>query len=272
MAFANLSTPPVSFNRPLPVLQVRDDIRNARHAIGLWLASFRSENTRRAYCREIEAFAAFAGDEDVTEAAAAFLALDDGPAHAVADAWRTEKLQRGLAPASINRSMAALNSFVASAPRHGFTKLRLEAKGERSCAYRDTRGPGLQGVQQILDLVRKQKPRKAARDEAILRLAFSLGLRRGEIAELNIEHVDLEGERLSIIGKGRAERELLTLPTETKKAIERWLALRPNADPCEPLFTRLASSMPEGRISGSGIYHLIRALGERVGIKARPMV
>jgi hypothetical protein len=49
------------------------------------------------------------GQEDVTEAIAAFLALDDGPAHAIADAWRTAKLAKGLSPAAINRSMAALN-------------------------------------------------------------------------------------------------------------------------------------------------------------------
>ena len=109
-----------------------------------------------------------------------------------------------------------------------------------------------------------------ARDEAIIRLAFGLGLRRGEIAELNISHVDPDGDRLSIMGKGRAERELLTLPAEAKKAIERWLGFRNAIDPDAALFVSLSSGMAEARISGSGVYHLISTLGERVGVKARP--
>jgi integrase/recombinase XerC len=252
------------------IIAAPDSQRNARNALALWLAGYRSENTRRAYARETEAFAAFTRHRDATEAVAAFLALDDGPAHAIADAWRTAKLAKGLSPAAINRSMAALNSLVASARRHGFTTLRLEAKGERSQSYRDTKGPGLQGIQSMLTSARKQDRRKAARDEAIIRLAFGLGLRRGEIAELNVAHVDLDGDRLSIMGKGRAERELLTLPSEVKKAIERWLALRNSVEPETPLFVSLSSGMPEGRISGAGVYHLITTLGQRVGVKARP--
>jgi integrase/recombinase XerC len=256
--------------RDSSALAVPDIQRNARTALGLWLASYRSENTRRAYRREIEAFARFTGKEDVTDAIAAFLALDDGPAHAIADAWRTAKLSICLSPSAINRSMAALNSLVASARRHGFTTLRLEAKGERSQSYRDTRGPGIEGIQQMLARARRQDRRKAARDEAIIRLAFGLGLRRGEIAELNIGHADLDGGRLSIMGKGRAERELLTLPGEVTKAIERWLSFRNSADPDEALFISLSSGQPQRRISGAGVYHLIATLGERVGVKARP--
>ena len=35
-----------------------------RSALNLWLSGFSSENTRRAYGRELSAFAAFAGHED----------------------------------------------------------------------------------------------------------------------------------------------------------------------------------------------------------------
>jgi len=47
-------------------------------------------------------------------------------------------------------SMSALNSLVSSARRHGIAKLRLEAKGVKSKAYRDTRGPGVAGVRRML--------------------------------------------------------------------------------------------------------------------------
>jgi integrase/recombinase XerC len=243
-----------------------------RDAIDLWLATFPSENTRRAYARELMAFTAFAGFDDPASAVAAFLALDDGPAHAVADKWRADKLARGLSPASINRSMAALNSLVAYARRVGLTKLRLEAKGEKSKPYRDTSGPGLQAVTAMIRRAKEHdNPRKAARDEAILRLAATLGLRRAEIAALNIGDVDLGTGTVSILGKGQRERIKLSLPPNVKNALSAWLSLSGSADPAAPLFVSLTSNQPEKRISGTGIYLLVRdQLGKRSGVNARP--
>jgi integrase/recombinase XerC len=243
-----------------------------RDAIDLWLATFPSGNTQRAYARELVAFAGFAGFHDPASAVAAFLALDDGPAHAVADKWRAEKLARGLSPASINRSMAALNSLVAYARRVGLTKLRLEAKGEKSKPYRDTRGPGLQAVTAMIRRAQKHdNPRKAARDEAIVRLAATLGMRRAEIAALNVGDVDLGASTVSILGKGQRERVKLTLPPNVKNALSAWLDLRDTADSAAPLFVSLTSNMVETRMSGTGVYLLVRdQLGKRCGVTARP--
>ena len=202
-----------------------------------------------------------------------FLALEDGQAHAVADKWRAEKIARGLSPASVNRSMAALNSLVASARRHGITTLRLEAKGVKSKPYRDTKGPGLRGVQAILAVATDHKrPEKAARDAAIIRLAYGLGLRRGEIAGLNIGHCDLMGGRLHVLGKGRSEREAMTIPANVKQALSAWLRVRGTDAPDAPLFVALDNhSRGAGkRITGAGIFHIVRELGEQAGLKVRP--
>jgi integrase/recombinase XerC len=236
-----------------------------RSALHLWLSSFPSENTRRAYRREIEAFAAFAGRDNVAEAVALFLALEDGQAHAVVDKWRADKLARGLSPASVNRSMAALNSLVASARRHGITTLRLEAKGVQSKPYRDTKGPGLWGVQTILAGAKDHKwPEKAARDAAIIRLAYGLGLRRGEIASLDIGHCDIMGGTLHVLGKGHSEREAMTIPVNVKQALLAWLSVRGASAPDAPLFVALDNhSRGAGkRITGAGIFQIVCALGK----------
>ena len=246
---------------------------NVQTALDLWLSGFASENTRRAYLKEVEAFAAFAGWDDVAEAVAHFLALEDGPAHAVADKWRAGKIARGLSPASVNRSMAALNSLVASARRHGITALRLEANGVKSKPYRDTKGPGLRGVQTLLAVATDHKrPEKAARDAAIIRLAYGLGLRRGEIANLNIGHCDLVGERLHVLGKGRSEREAMTIPANVKQALSAWLRVRGTNAPDAPLFVALDNHSRRAgkRITGAGLFRIVRALGEQAGLKVRP--
>lgn len=208
-------------------------IEKVRDALELWLDNFSSPNTKRAYAKEIEAFATFAGYSDTAAAVAAFLALSDGQAHAVADAWRAHKLEKGLSPASVNRSMAALNSLVATA------------------ADQDN------GV-------------KAARDAAILRLAYGLGLRRSELASLDVGHVDLTGGTVSVMGKGRNERERLTVPQNARQALEAWLAVRGSTDKDAPLFVALDRHTKGSRISGSGVYHVVRTLGEEIGIRARP--
>ena len=243
----------------------------AERALALWLGSYRSENTRRAYRKEIEAFAAHAGAPDTLSAVSLLLSLPDGEAHQWASAWKAEKIRKGLSPASINRSMAALNSFVVSARMHGLTQLRLAAKGIKSKPYRDTRGPGTDGIQNLLAAAHNQDPRKAARDVAILRLGYGLGLRRGEIVSLNIEHVDLEAGAVLIMGKGRAELEPLTLPANTKAALEAWLAVRGTDDPDVPRFVNVSRAHHGERMTGAGVYHVIRYyLGTKAGVKARP--
>ena len=243
---------------------------SAETALGLWLSGFRSDATKRAYRLELMNFAAFTQAGELVQAISAFLALEDGPAHAIAAAWRQDKLRRGLSPASINRSISALNSFVAAARGFGATKLRLEARGEASRPYRDTKGPGVAGVRKLIQVAGAQKnARKALRDVAILKLAFGMGLRRGEIAGLDIYHVDLDGGTLSVMGKGRGEREPLTLPTEIGAAIDAWLEVRGEIEGAA-LFVGLSPGMESERITGSGVHHLVKWLGRKAGVKVRP--
>lgn len=259
---------PVRDAAPISLRSSREKIRDA---LDLWLSGFSSENTRRAYAQEIAAFATFAGHGDPASAVTHFLALKEGQAHAVADKWRANKIERGLSPASINRSMSAINSLVTYARRVGLTRLRLEAKGVKSKPYRDTKGPGVRGIQSMLAIAQEQAPEKAARDAAIIRLAYGLGLRRGEIEGLNVGHVGLEKGTLSVLGKGRTEREQMTLPMNTKLALESWLSMRVTNDANAPLFIALDRASHGERLSGSGIYHIVRAqLGVRAGVKARP--
>lgn len=235
-------------------------------AVRLWLAGYRSPNTRRAYRGEIEAFARFVG-RPAGEAAAAILALDDSQAHTLVDAYRAHMLQKGMSGSSINRSMASLNSFVRSARRHGLTTLRLEAQSVKAERYRDTRGPGTGGVQKMLAVARAQySPSKAARDVAILRLLFGLGLRRAELVACNLADLDRGGAVLSIIGKGESSKRGLSVPPAAMAALYEWI--RHRGEHQGPLFCPV--DRPRQRLTGSGVYYLVRDMGAQIGIKTRP--
>lgn len=257
-------------SRAVPSTEHVDPFAEARKAIALWLGGFRSEFTKSGYFGELRKFAAFGGLQ-VEQAVAAFLAMDETKAHAAVDAYRASLIERGLAPASINRAMAALSSFTKSARRHGSTKLRIEPKAMKAEGYRDTKGPGTDAIRNMIEAARLQRnPKKRARDVAVLMLLFGLGLRRGEVSELNIGDLDLPGERLAILGKGRGEKEWLTVPAQASVAIADWLALRGTDEPEAPLFVPISPAMDGERLSRKGVYVIVKSAGDRIGIRARP--
>jgi integrase/recombinase XerC len=151
----------------------------------------------------------------------------------------------------------------------GLVSWKLEIKNERTTAYRDTKGPGTTAFQEMIAVTDARKDTKGIRDKAILRLLFDLGLRRGEVVSLDIDDVDLEKRTIWIMGKGKTQKQALTLPQRTMDVLQAWLERR-GSDP-GPLFTNMDRARKgDGRISGTSIYRLVRDLGEKIGVKTRP--
>jgi integrase/recombinase XerC len=181
-------------------------------------------------------------------------------------------LEAALAPATINRRLSAVRSALRFARTIGATTWVPEIKGLKAQSYRDTRGPGLAGTRALLVAASEKSPAKAARDIAIIRLMFDLGLRRGEVVGLDLDDVDHSGRRLWVLGKGRTQKEARTLPVPTLEAIDRWLALRSRVAGGDEaaLFVNAAKLKRGRRLTGQGLYHVIQDLGRHAGIVARP--
>lgn len=230
----------------------------------------RSPRTLRAYGEDLRDFATFAGfpPEGLEAATAALLGAGQGEANRLALAYRAHLLERGLAPATVNRRLAALRSLVTLARTLGRCPWTLEVPSVASESYRDTAGPGAGGVRQLLGLLAEDDSPKATRDRALLRLLADLALRRAEAVALDVEDVDLEAGTVTILGKGRREPERLTLPSPTRAALAAWLAIR-GASP-GPLFPSLDRARPGHRLTGHSVYRIVQALGRRVGLTVRP--
>lgn len=240
---------------------------NQTHLVAAFLSG-RNGTTLRAYRRDLEDFRTFVGAPTIDEAAKALLSHSHGEANALALAYKTSLMEKGLQPATINRRLASLRSLVKLARTLGIVSWYLEVENMRYEPYRDTRGPGREGFRALLDEAKKGRKNKALRDQAILRLLYDLGLRRGEVVALNLEDFDLAAGTLAIMGKGRTQKVNLTLPEQTKSALLEWLPGRGIAP--GPLFTNLDPAKKGCRLSATGIYFLVRKLGEKVGIKVRP--
>jgi hypothetical protein len=76
----------------------------------------------------------------------------------------------------------------------------------------------------------------------------------------------MEAGTVAVLGKGRNSKMKLTLPPETRKALEAWLGARGVAP--GPLFCSMNRAKPgKGRLSAIGLYGMVRELGRRLGFK-----
>jgi integrase/recombinase XerC len=231
----------------------------------------RSPHTVRAYGRDLGHFAGWSEAATPGEAINRLLTASMGEANERLYAYRGAMLDTGLAPATVNRRLSALRSIVQLGRTFGLITWSLEVDGVKSRAYRDTAGPGLDGVTAVKrQAARHKSPAKAARDVAIVRILFDLALRRSEVAGLDLEHVDIRANRLWVLGKGRKEREAMTMPPRTLNALKAWLKHRGKQP--GPLFTNFHPANKGGldRLEANGIYWVVRSLGTQVDITVRP--
>lgn len=110
----------------------------------LWLAG-RPAPTREAYRRALVDLRLLLGCETVDEVAPRLLASRTS-GHAIAIAYRAALLEGAAASATVNLRLAALRSLVRHAHRLGLVDWLLDVDGVRCQAYRDTRGPGRDGL------------------------------------------------------------------------------------------------------------------------------
>ena len=235
--------------------------------VGAFLSG-RNPKTLLAYGKDLQDFSAFLGVSSTDEAATLLLSHGAGPANGLALAYRTHLLGRSLSPATVNRRLASLRSMVKLGRVLGMVSWGLEVESVKSAAYRDTRGCGVDGFKRMLESLEAGLDAKSLRDRSILRLLFGMALRRGEVVSLDLSHLDLEGGRLSIMGKGRTERESLTIPAKALDALKAWVAVRGEHE--GPLFTSLDRGHRGHRLDGSAVYRMVSELGQTVGLVVRP--
>jgi integrase/recombinase XerC len=99
---------------------------------------------------------------------------------------------------------------------------------------------------------------------------FDLALRRSEVVGLDLGDINLTTGTLQVLGKGRLQKETLSLPKRTQEILREWIEARGDFE--GPLFLNFHhdSSIRGKRLTADGLYHIIRDLGNRTGQKVRP--
>jgi len=235
--------------------------------VSVWLSN-RAETTVRAYRLDLEGWADWLG-RTPSQAVEDLLALDAGEANALGMAYRASLLERKLSPATINRRLAALRSLVDAARTVGLVTWTLSVSGVKAQAYRDTRGPGVSGYRSMLAAVAGDDA-QSRRDRALLGMLYTMALRRAEAIALDLEDLDLAGSRAWIVGKGRTEREVVSIPPQTLEALRLWLEVRGSAS--GPLFVSLDRRHGGELIRPTlnAVTRRVREIGEAAGLKVSP--
>jgi integrase/recombinase XerC len=237
------------------------------------LADRRSENTRRAYRHDIEAFFVNAYQTAATpERVRHFLSLNSPQMVLVILRYKAKLLAEGKSESTVNRRISAVKSLVKFARRVGATAADPSDSldSEKVVTYRDTRGVGAEDARKLL----RQPDRttlKGKRDFALLLLLLENALRRAEICALTRADYEPDHKSIWIYGKGRGtQRERVTLSKNAVAAIEAYLSA---ADLPEERTTSIfinVSPAAYGRgLTTDGLYKVIKEVAESAGLKDR---
>lgn len=103
---------------------------------------------------------------------------------------------------------------------------------------------------------------KEKRDLAIIDLLYSTGIRVGELVNLNIDDIDLEGRECVVYGKGDKERRVY-FDAKAKVHLKEYIDER--TDTNEALFVTLDA--PHNRLKISGVEIRLRKLGKSLELE-----
>ncbi len=240
------------------------------------LSSFlsnKSSQTIEAYKKDLRDFRQFLDVPSIGDASRILLSRGLGPANALVLKYKNHLIERKLAPATQNRRLSALKSLVEMAGTLGLVHWQLKVRRTKNEPYRDTSGPGLETYRKMVKKTKGRQDIKGIRDNAILSLMYALALRRSELINTDLSDLFMgvgnEPSTIAIMGKGRTQKTKLTIPEPTVNVLSIWLEQRGRED--GPLFYSLDKGGNfRGRLTGNGLYRIIRRLGKQVGVETRP--
>jgi integrase/recombinase XerD len=227
----------------------------------------RSANTLLAYRTDLAQFSTF-----VQQKPSAHAAGEAGFALAQVEAWQTDLIARGKAPTTVARKMAALASFCNWLAAQGL--IDQDATG-KSALYpmhsAQNTQPAAQllaphEVDHLLKRVEEDATTQGMRDRAIFAAIALLGLRVGEVAQLNAADVDSVGRRIHCRRRGGVSSLLLKAPVDS--IIAHYLVEgRPHLQ-VDPDEAALFLNHRGKRLTRQGIWLIVKRNADAAGITA----
>jgi integrase/recombinase XerC len=132
--------------------------------------------------------------------------------------------QRGLSGRSIQRALSSLRSFCRYLIRQGelASNPAQDIRAPRS-AKKLPHSLDVDRIQTLLDV--KPGDWLAQRDQTMLELTYSCGLRLAELVGLDLQHIDLQQAEVRVLGKGSKTR-IVPIGAKAVESLKLWLPVR----------------------------------------------
>lgn len=213
-----------------------------------------SENTQKAYKRDLEHFYAFCETRELK----AWNAVDGRQIQY----YVAQRHRQGMNGRSLQRQLSAIRAFFQFLIETGESKIN-PAKGIRA-PKSERRLPKTLDVDESQQLVEiEETDTLSIRDRAILELVYSSGLRLSELTSLNLDNIDQHDASVTVTGKGNKTR-IVPVGRKALEALRAWLKLR--ASVAKEDETALFVSQRGTRISGRNIQQRLKQWAIKQGI------
>jgi site-specific recombinase XerD len=249
---------------PVPVASAGEALWGWERIRALVVDSVSSPHSRRTYARALDDFR----DWSERAGASAF-------SRETVQAYRASLEARGLSPSSVNLHQTVLRKLAAEAAANQLLSHEVAAsiaavKGTRQKGARLGNWLTLAQAQALLKAPAGEGPR-AKRDRALLALLVGCGLRRTELAELDVERMQQrEGRWVLVDVKGKGSRlRSVPVPAWAKAAVDRWRAVALIAS--GRLFRAISQTgdVAEG-LTPQAVYLVVREYAAQLGLSVAP--
>ena len=181
-------------------------------------------------------------------------------------------VERGYAPSSVSRILAALKSFHSFLMREGVCESNPAQMV--SIPKKPQRLPDVLSIEAVCDLIEGvsgQSPRDL-RDRAILEVLYGCGLRVSELCGLDCDRVNLEEGFILVVGKGSKER-VVPISGEAHRALSAYLCKGRSALSMKARASTRAVFLNArgGRISRQSVFRMVQKRGLECGIRVPPI-
>ena len=213
-----------------------------------------SANTARSYRTDLDSLVAYAETRGV-------LKVDDIDLELLRD-WLWQASQAGLAKSTLARRTAAVRSFTDWAVHTGIVTMdaatRLRAPKADAHLPRVLTRQQIDGILGSLIVLATTGDPVAERNVAMVELLYASALRVSELADLDVQRIDLERNTVRVMGKGSKER-VVPFGVPASRALARYLGDGREGLLAEPTNAAFLGARGK-RISSRTVYQLVASL------------
>lgn len=182
-----------------------------------------------------------------------------------------ERTGRPMSPATVNKHLAALRGVLAEAWRLGLMPAEDRARASDLGPVRGGRplsGRALESseIAALFAACARDTGPAGLRDAAVLGLGVGAGLRRAEIASLELADVDLDDEVVRVVGKGRKVREV-PVKGGTLGALRAWIGVRGAKSGPLVCPVNKAGRLQPRRLSPQAVLRICEKRGREAGLR-----